>query len=391
MALLPNQMLQPAFLTGAVQEKPSKEAIRQSYRALTLLPWEDVPERQVLWDVIYSENNLAGFYAPDGMAIPGDEVLFTSMMTNLIDVKAARNLDSWAVQQLRDAGMPRVYKAGGSSNTVQGMQGRLRDHINKRLAWCNEVVDAQIEYIGMHALQGTVVWPPVDQDGNAISVPMPHWNADMTITVPFNLPAAQNQNASTLTGWQSATGGGAAWTNHTTGDPIKDLMLINQYMIKTKGVSMRGGRLIMSQVVVDHMAQCANVLKWLVGTDYTQTGTREFIDEDTLKAIIKTRTGYTIETYDAQWTYRTKVPHTKPTIQRVDFMKEGKVLILPQGETVGTMMDTQLENMDGSWVYRKMGWSHRADLPPFPIQLGVNATAWPKFTQYDHFVLDAYA
>lgn len=390
MALLPNDMLTAAYLIGAVNARPSREAIRQQYQGLSLLPWQEVPERNVIVDVMYSENNLAGFSDPRGQAIPGDDMLFSSMVSSLIDIKASRTLESWSIQQLRDAGMTAVYKAGGGSNTIQGMQGRLKDHINKALAWCNDAIDSQIEYIAMQALQGSVVWPPLDNTGSTIASPMPHWNSNMALNVPFPLPANQVQNATTLTGYNGRTGAGKNWKD-ADATPFDDLDIINEYMLKTFGINMRGGKMVMSSVTLNYLTRNTSIVNWLAGKNFEQPGARQFADLASLQNAITTQFGWTIQTYDSQWTYRSNNPGTKPTIQRIDFLKEGKVLIFPAGGPVGQMMTTQIEATDGSWVFGKMGWSYRNPTPPFDITLGVNATAWPRFDYYDWFVLDAYA
>lgn len=390
MPFYPNDMLTSSYLIGAVNDRPSQEAIRQSYRGLDLLPWEEVPSRQVIWDVMYSENNLAGFYGPRGEAIPGDEVTFSTEIATLADIKASRMLEKWSLSILRDAGMPAVYKAGGSSNTVQGLSARVADHINKRLNWCNEAVDAQLEYMAMQALQGTMTWPPVDNDGNAIANPMPHWNANYVISIPFNLPAAQNQAVTTLSGYNSRTGAGLAWTN-ASATPFNDLDIANQYMVKTFGTQLRGGRVIMSSVVLNYLTRNTEIVQWIAGTNREQPGARGFASVEEIEQAIKTRFGWTLEMYDSQWTYRTHNPGTRPTIQRIDFLTEGKVLILPPGGPVGRIMTAQQESEpNGQWVYGKMGWSYTAPKPPYDVELGVNLVAWPRFEHYDWFVLDAY-
>lgn len=390
MAFYPNHMLNSAYLIGAVNNRPSKEAIRQQYVGLKLLPWQEVPERNMVWDVMESENNLAGVYAPKDRATPGDDLSFGSVFANLVDVKASRMLDPWAVQSLRDPGMPSVYKAGGSAYAVQGIQQRLKDHFNKRLAWCNEVVDSQVEYFAMHALQGQVVWPPVDNDGNDITYPMPHWG-DSALSINFPLPANQNQAVTTLTGHASRTGGGYAWSDATNADPLKDLRVIDEYMLKTLGITLKGGRILMSTVTLNKMIECTKILDWIAGSNKEQQGARTFVAEEDLKTFVKTKTGWTIETYDANWTFRTRSPGSNPTITRVDFLKEGKILILPAGEAVGNMATTLVKaepGPSGKWVYGKFGWSKDEDEPPYGIKIGVEATAWPRFDYYDWFVLD---
>lgn len=393
MAFYPNHFLSTAYLIGAVNGKPSKQAIKQNYMGLQLLPWQQVPERQMVWDVMEAENNLAGFFAPKDRAVPGDDLLFSSTFANLVDVKASRMLDPWVVQNIRDPGMPSVYKAGGSAYAVQGIQQRLRQKFNADLADCNERVDSQIEYLAMHALQGSIVWPPVDNNGNAITYPMPHWGTS-SISVNFPLPSAQNQAASTLSGYSSHTGGGYAWTNHSNADPLKDLRVIDEYMTKTLGIQMMGGRILMSTVVLNHMIECTNVLDWIAGSNKEQTGARGFVSKQDLVQFVETKLGWTIQTYDASWTYRTRSPGTKPTVTQVDFLKEGKIIILPPGETIGNMATTLVKaepGASGKWVYGKFGWTKDEDEPPYAIKIGVECTAFPRFDYYDWFCLDTYS
>jgi hypothetical protein len=338
-----------------------------------------------------SENNLAGFYDPRGLALPGHDQIFATEIATLADIKAARNLDKWTIQTMRDPGMPAVYKAGGSSNVIQGLQARVANKISADLAWCNAAVDAQLEYMAMHALQGNITWPPVDNDGNAISPAMPHWNADMVVNIPFNLPANQNQAATTLTGYNSRTGSGNAWTSDSA-TPFNDLSIINEYMIKTLGVPMHGGRIVMSHVVLEYLTRNTDVLNWLAASDRSQPGARQFADLDEVRNAIKTKFGWTIETYDSQWTYATNVPTEQSTITRVDYLKEGRVLIFPPSTSgVGNMLVAPQESEPGgAWIWGKMGWSYTDPKPPFDVELGVNAVAWPKFEQYDWFLLDSY-
>jgi hypothetical protein len=390
MPVYPNNMLEPTYLIGAVNDKPSAEAIKGQYKGLTLFPWEETPERQFIWDVMYSENNLAGVYDERGDAIPGDEMLFSSMIGNLIDIKASRTLDSWTTRALRDAGMPAVYKgAAGGSFLMSSIEAHMKKNINKCIADNNNRIDSQLEYFAMQALQGSVQWPPVDNTGAAIATPMESWNYKMNFNVPFGIPALQNQNVTTLVGYNSAVGGAALWSDHTNANPILDLDVIDEYMAKTKGVTMRGGTILMDSTTLRHLAQCTNVLHWLVGTYYSQPSAPQMADPNEIRTAIKTKLGWNIEVYNAQWTFRGNNPGGKPTVQRVDFLKPGYIVVLPNGsKSVGTMMTTALESEPGGkWLYGKVPWSYQNQKRPYDIQLGIDATAWPRYSSYDHFIL----
>lgn len=390
MAFYPNDMLSAAYLVGAVNDKPSREAIRQQYIGERLLPMEEVPERQVIWDVMYATNNLASFKDPRGQTIPMSRKSFSTEIATLADIGTSMNLEKWALSILRDSGMPAVYRSGGSANAIKSMRQRVQNHINENVALCNDAVDSHMEYIRLHALQGSVVWPPVDASGNTISVPMAHWNADMAVSVPFNLPSAQNQAATTLSGYSSRTGAAKAWTD-ASATPFNDLDIINEYMIKTLGIPMTGGTIYMSQVVLGYMSRNTSIVKWIAGSNREQPGARGYAGVEEMKQAIKTQFGWNIETYDAQWTFETHNVGTKPTVNRVPFLTEGKIIIVPAGGPGGTLMTVPLETEpNGEWRSGKVGWSYTDPKPPYDVEVGVNAAVWPRFTYYDWFVLDTY-
>lgn len=396
MAVYPNDMLTPKFLMGAIQERPERNAIRQGYIGNTLFPARDVPERRLMWDSMASENNLAGFYAPMGQAIPGSDVMFATHFADLIDIKASRYLDSDIVGKVRDPGMPAIIKAAGDSFVVKGIQERVNTHVRDSLAWCDDAVDAQMEYMALQAIQGTLIWPPKDADGNAITDAMPHWNAKMTVGVNFPLKAEFKQNASTLTGYKSATGGGYAWTN-ANADPIKDLELIATYMQEETGVSSYGAKLIMSRTTLSKIAFLPNILRWITGTVSAGVANAqaapEYADIESVKNFIQTRLGYTIQLYDAQWTYRTLNKTTgAEQIKRVKFLQEGKVIVIPNQAQLGFMAMAPHETQDQSWVTGKAAWVWASDKPPITREMGVNVVAFPVI-QYpsEIFNLNVYA
>ena len=91
MAIYPNDMLTPTFLMGAIQERPERNAIKQNYIGEKLFPRKDVSERRLMWDSLVSENNLAGFYAPKGQAVPGSDLMFATHFADLLDLLVHRN------------------------------------------------------------------------------------------------------------------------------------------------------------------------------------------------------------------------------------------------------------------------------------------------------------
>lgn len=396
MAVYPNDMLSPTFLMGAIQTRPERMAIRQNYIGDRLFPVRAVPERRLMWDSLVSENNLAGFYSPKGHAIPGSDLPFATHFADLIDVKASRYVDADIVGKVRDAGFAAVVKNAGDSYAIKGIADRVSEHVRTSLAWCDDAVDAQLEYMAMGAIQGQILWPPRDANGNGIPDPMPHWNVDMELTVNFGLNSNFNQNASTLTGYKGRTGGGFAWTN-ASADPIKDLEVIAEYMVEETGIDPYGAQIIMSRSTLSRIAFLPNILRFVTGLVSTgvnnSVANPPYADIGTVKNFIQTKLGYEIVLYDAQWTYRTLNKATGvENVNRVKFLKEGKVIILPKGFNVGFMAQAPHETQAGTWVTGKAAWYHQSQKPPIEREMGVNVVSFPIVTYTSEiFNLDVYA
>jgi hypothetical protein len=394
MALYPNEILTPHFITGAIEERPDRASIKQGYIGSRFFPMRTVPERRLTWDSMVAENNLAAFYGTKGEPIPGDDVNFKTHWANLIDVMAARHLDHDVINNVRAPGMAAVYRAGGSAHPIMGLRQRFEDHMRKSIAWCDDATDAQLEYLAINALWGSIVWPPTTAAGAAITPPMPHWNADMTVSFSYAsaMTAAFSQNASTLAGYSSRTGGGYAW-NNSSADPIKDLEVIAEHIVETVGVNADDMLLLMSRSTLSRIAYLSTVLNWLNSARYnTPLGTT--VDLLALKEFIKSRLGWTIETYDAQWTYRTGFDAAPPTITRVKFLKEGRVIAVPKQTVsdIGYMATTYHKDGAGNFTAGKYSWLKEDDEPPFGTRLGIGLVSWPVIELGTAiYRLDAYA
>jgi hypothetical protein len=372
MALYPNEILTPHFITGAIEERPDRASIKQGYIGSRFFPMRTVPERR----------------------LPGDDVNFKTHWANLIDVMAARHLDHDVINNVRAPGMAAVYRAGGSAHPIMGLRQRFEDHMRKSIAWCDDATDAQLEYLAINALWGSIVWPPTTAAGAAITPPMPHWNADMTVSFSYAsaMTAAFSQNASTLAGYSSRTGGGYAW-NNSSADPIKDLEVIAEHIVETVGVNADDMLLLMSRSTLSRIAYLSTVLNWLNSARYnTPLGTT--VDLLALKEFIKSRLGWTIETYDAQWTYRTGFDAAPPTITRVKFLKEGRVIAVPKQTVsdIGYMATTYHKDGAGNFTAGKYSWLKEDDEPPFGTRLGIGLVSWPVIELGTAiYRLDAYA
>lgn len=390
MAIYPNDMLTPTFLMGAIQERPERNAIKQNYIGEKLFPRKDVSERRLMWDSLVSENNLAGFYAPKGQAVPGSDLMFATHFADLVDVKASRYVDSDLVQKVRDAGMAAVIKTAGDSNTIKGIGQRVAAKVADNLSWCDDAVDAQLEYMALGAIRGRIVWPPLAADGSALVDPMPHWNPEMVLNVTFPLRAEFQQDVTTLTGHGGRTGSGLVWTN-TSADPILDLEIIAEFMVEQTGIDPYGAQIIMSRATLSRIAFLPNILRWLTGASYS-VAAPQYADIGTVKNFIETKLGYTINLYDAQWTYRTLNKTTGvEEVRRVKFLKEGKVIILPKSFNLGFMAYAPHETQEGNWINGKAAWYYQSQKPPIEREMGVNTVAFPIVNYPDEvFNLSVY-
>lgn len=393
MAVYPNDMLSPMFLMGAIEKRPNRAAQKQRYIGSSLFPLAEVPERKLTWDVVYSENNLAGFYDPKGQAVPGDDVLFSQAFANLIDIKASRNLDPDIANAIRSPGALALYRAGSNDPFMMARQANERKHLQQSIAWCDDAIDAQLEYMAMQvASTGQLLWPPRDQNGNVISIPMPHWNAAMPLALVFPMESWKKQQASSLVGWNGRVNatGRVPWTNPAA-DIIQDLEIISELFLRQTGLSMRGGRVIMSEMMLSRLAFNTTVIAWVAGSNKEQPNARQYVDIAEIKSLIQTKLGWNIELYDAQWTWRESVAGTQPTINPVSFMNPNKVIIIPSGVTnLGEMGTTFLRRADGTYASGKYPWSYETPKPPHEMEVGVNMVSFPIIRDgYNWMIYDA--
>lgn len=382
MATFPNP-LTTQFLDKAVKERPDTEAIRQNYLGLGLMPLKEVPDYELTWDIIKSQNHLAGIYGHDGVPIPGDDTDYEQMIADIINIMMNRVLDEQTVMVLRDPGEPSLR-----SRVVNAARTKAMRKLREKIAVCDDEVNATIEYLIMHALQGSITWPPTDNAGNPIVSAPAYWgNASFTLSMGFR--ANFIQNASTLVGWASRAGGGQNW-QHASADPILDLEVISQLIVETTGMSMDGADIIMSRGVLSWLATRANVLTWFRGTDVGQ----KFVDTSKLKDFLATRLGYNLRTYDARWTYSVPSTSTGGDAETfIKFLAEGKCIILPKGVLDGDRAYFATAPSKGNgWRSGKYTWHVEQERPPWEEEVGVGIKGFPILKSVrEVFVLDAFS
>ncbi len=152
--------------------------------------------------------------------------------------------------------------------------------------------------------------------------------------------------------------------------------------------------MIMSRTTLSQMAFLTSVVNSIRGSNYESPTGSKYVAIADLKEFITTKLGFTIETYDAQWTYRTNFDAAPPTINRVKFLPEGRVIIVPKQEIskIGYMGTTFHKDGSGQFKSGKYSWLKEDDEPPFLTRMGIGIVAWPVMEFGDSvWNLNAYA
>lgn len=391
MATWPNP-LTTKWMDTALQERPTKQSIKQSYIGLSFFPTRNVFDYDILWDEIFQANRMGGLYSHEGVPIPGDDESFRERMADIVNIMASRVLSNQTIIKLRDAGELAIH-----TSASRNLRAKYMRKVAEKLGKSEDEVDTVVEYLCLQAMQGSITWPPTDDDGAAIT-PKPAYWGDYSFVLPMGFRANFIQNASSLTGYSARTGGALEWRN-TASDPIQDLEVIAELIVETTGLSMDNPTMILSRSVLSRLAFNANILRWIRGTNgpaATDANT-SFIDVGLLKSAIKTKLGWNIKTYDARWTYQdvsTLDSEDGPTENQVRFLKEGKALIIPDGAMnaesayFATAPDPGENN---TWRPGKYTWKYRLPVPPRTTEVGVGIHGFPILRQArELFVLDTY-
>ena len=374
----PNRLLSPTFLMGALKSRPESYT-RQGYIGRKFFKEQYVPTWELTWDVVSAENQLAGIISRGGKPVPGDDMLYTQMFANLVALGAMRVVDRNAVKVVRDPGMANV-----TTKAARDAAQRAAKKIREALAWCDDRIEALVEYMCVNAMQGQITWPPPN-------VPESEWEpqwGDVTFSITFPFRSNFKQQASTLVGYDGRTGTQVPWTDPANSNPIKDLEVIAELITETTGLNARGATIITSSGVISRLTENQVFLNRIAGTDRGI----QFLNVGDLKNFITDNLGFKIVQYDAQWTYRRNVDSdTGPEIVVQRFLPRGRLIIIPPGEELGFLATTEQAGPDGKYYTGKFVWQNEDKEPPFDVRLGVSAVYWPVLTRADSiFVFDAW-
>jgi hypothetical protein len=384
MATFPNP-LTSKFLDAAIEERPDKKAIKQSYIGLSLLPMKPVPDYELNWDVIKHQNHVAGIYSHTGVPIPGDSPGFYQLIADVINIMASRVMDDQTVMVLREPGELAVH-----SQATRALRQKAKAKLAEYLGESDDEVDVTVEYLIMEVLQGVLHWPPRAEDGTVIASAPAYWgNVSFTIDLGFRSEFVQDISA--LVGYDSRSGGGQNW-KHASADPVLDLEVIAELMTELTGLNMKGATLIMSRSVLSWIATRTNVLQWFRATDSGQ----KFIDTSSLKTFLETKLGYKIVTYDAKWTY--SVPSASEsgvTEVHVRFLPPGKMIVIPAGALgmkYAYFATAPTSGADDSYRTGKYTWAEKLRKPPWTWELGVGLKGFPIMKTVNEIaIFDVYS
>lgn len=384
MATFPNP-LTTQYLDAAIQARPTSQAIRQSYIGLSLMPMKAVPDYELTWDIIRQQNHLSGIYAMTGAPIPGDGPDYEQLIADVVNIMGSRELDEQTVMTLREPG-----ELSLQSRVLNAARSKARRKLREMLGQCDDEVDATIEYLIMHALQGSIVWPPRDASGSVIASIPAYWG-DAVFTLSMGLRAALVQDISALSGHSARPGGGQNW-KHASADPVLDLEVIAENTTELTGLNMEGAMLIMSRSVLSWMATRPNVLLWFRGAHEGQ----KFINTAALKEFLESQLGYVVKLYDSKWTY--SVPTASPSgpvESSIRFLKEGRMLVIPKaalGSDTAYFASPPTSGPEDAYNPGKYTWALKEKRPPWSWDLGVGIKGFPILkTSQEIGVYDVYA
>lgn len=370
------------------------------------LPDKDFGSRRVLWENVRKFSPIAGVYAMTDMADPAHRLDFETVQADLAHIAARWVIDTDEVEYFRLPGQPDVMSQWyGDGPAANMLAERDRMLVREKTEMLIKQMDNMNEYFRIHALTGSLIWPPNDENGAqlaAAEVPVYWGRQALNMTDDFGLLAATSeygafeQNASALQGLLSGglAAAGVAW-DQATANIVLDITVIKQLMRKRKFFSTKNMIMICSEDVITRLTFNGTILDWLLGTNRD----RRFVTPEEIQTAIKTQWQWSFMTYDSVWEYvkMDEIGDTKPDIHQVPFLPVGDVLILPDPEYMetGVLGHAPAPTNDGDellkWDNGRYFWTEFLSKPPWTRTMGVGQWSFPLLKNLDRrFLLHAW-
>lgn len=275
-------------------------------------------------------------------------------------------------EQMRDTGRLPLL----ASSATEGWQERMaRDTLRRRRR-----LDNRLEWLIMSALStGSIAY----NDGK------------IKFTVDYGRPTQQMLTpGDTLTSTESTvTLGSSGWLkNDGTGDPIGDLLAIQNWAYDTYGV--RLNRAIASRKVLSGLwaSNKFNARTGLITQSGSTTVDPKYVIDgwspQAAQQIIENATEIRFIEYDS--VYRTR-PIGSTTVTANRFLPQGRVILLPNESDMEQFDDTQIgfaktltsPHPAGNWSSGFYEWEKEHGVDPWGLDVGTGIKAFPVFLHMD--------
>ena len=379
-----NLYLHRTYLEKVLEQRPTrgKSGYLQDFIWNQFFKWQEFGSRNILMERGKQQNQIAGLAAPEGQALPRPRVSGDTFLSTMMDVKSYAMVKSDIVQADFQLGELMLKGALGTSLAGQ-MQQKVTSYIAREMKENVEVVDNMLEYLAIGALKNSIVWPPVDDAGSAISPAPRYWGAEISGTWNVGLATELNQVVSSLVDYNGDSQSGdlvRTWDDDAA-DIIGQLDIVDQICKNNHAFSIRGGTIICRSSLSRDLMSNTDILTMLRGTNSELTGARGFITTKQLEDWFVDGVGYTFRPYDTFWTYESLTADTDYTPTLVHYLRENEIIIVPPQGIQGMMGTIPLETETGAYQSGggPMAWLYKRPKPPFEREMGVHTVAWPLF------------
>lgn len=324
-------ILTQQFLTGVVREYPVAAFIGDS-----ILPMQDVPGMETMWDIIMRDSKIAPFVAVDGESELADKAGVKRGFSELTDIRIKEALNETDLLGLRMPGEPDVVTGltATQRSTSEQTIRRTMDRMAARV-W------GRVEWLRWQALTTGAVSYTSDK---------------VNFSVSFGVPA--NQLVSKT--------GTAQWSDTTNADPISD---INEWCELILAASGRvATRMVVGMNVPKYLANNAKIRDLLKSQGVIQ----QLITPKSVLEALGSILGLKIERYATQY---------QNDAGTATYFLDADTVVLfadpaqADGETLGDVATGPAKAND--WAPGLYAWS-KEETDPWATFVGAGIHAFPR-------------